>query len=101
MVRANKAHGFSLIARSMGIATGCHNGGWAPPAVRKGEGGCFFDEIQDLVEATERLHMDVQAGPQRGRMPWRPRSKSSLLPAEQDAEASRTRTARPTENSDP
>jgi hypothetical protein len=30
--------------------------------VREGEGGCLFDEIQDLVESTERLHMDVQAG---------------------------------------
>jgi hypothetical protein len=39
--------------------------------VRKGEGGCLFDEIQDLVEPTERLHMDVRAGPQRGRMPER------------------------------
>jgi hypothetical protein len=64
--------------------------------VRKGEVGCLFDEIQDLVEPTERLHMaeqhygerrhrkcrpvrersgtrsdTVQAGPQRSRMPER------------------------------
>jgi hypothetical protein len=26
--------------------------------------GCLFDEINDLVETTERLHIDVQAGPQ-------------------------------------
>jgi hypothetical protein len=43
----------------------------ATDAVREGEGGCLFDEIQDLVEPTERLHMEVQAGPQRGRMPER------------------------------
>jgi hypothetical protein len=35
--------------------------------VREGEIGCLFDEIQNLVEPIERLHMDVQAGPQRGR----------------------------------
>ena len=39
--------------------------------VREGEIGCVFDEIQNLVEPIERLHMDVQAGPQRGRTPER------------------------------
>ena len=39
----------------------------------QGEGGCVFDEIQNLVEPTERRHRDVRAGPQ----------------AEQDSEASR------------
>jgi hypothetical protein len=43
----------------------------ATDGVRKGEVGCLFDEIQNLVEPTERLHTDVQAGPQRGRMPER------------------------------
>lgn len=33
----------------------------------------FFDEIQDLVEPTERPHMDVRAGPQRDKMPERTR----------------------------
>jgi hypothetical protein len=39
----------------------------ATDEVREGEGGCLFDEIQYLLEPTERLHMDVQAGPQLGR----------------------------------
>src|ERR1700730_2480668 len=34
--------------------------------VRKGEVGCLFDEIQNLVEPTERQGMDGLAGPQRG-----------------------------------
>jgi hypothetical protein len=38
------------------------------PGEHMGEGGCIFDEIGNLVEPTERLHMDVQAGPQRSRM---------------------------------
>jgi hypothetical protein len=29
------------------------------PRVRKGEIGCVFDEIQNLVEPIERLDMDV------------------------------------------
>src|ERR1700722_11695714 len=36
--------------------------------VREGMVGCLFDEIQNLVEPTERLHTDVPAGPQRGRV---------------------------------
>jgi hypothetical protein len=45
----------------------------------RGEGGCFFDEIQDLFEPTERRDMDASAGPQRGRMPERrgPESRSA------------------------
>jgi hypothetical protein len=43
----------------------------ATDGVREGEVGCLFDEIHNLVEPTERLHTDVQAGPQRGRMPER------------------------------
>ena len=43
----------------------------ASTEIRKGEGGCLFDEIGNLVEPTERPHMDVRAGPQRGRMPER------------------------------
>jgi len=39
----------------------------ATDEVREGEGGYLFDEMQDLVEPTERLHMDVQARPQRSR----------------------------------
>jgi hypothetical protein len=34
-------------------------------AVRKGEVGCLFDEIRDLVEPTERRDMDGSTGPQR------------------------------------
>jgi len=52
---------------------------------REGEVGCLFDEIQNLVEPTERLHMDVQAGPQRGRMPerrGRARAPDSPVPGE-------------------
>jgi hypothetical protein len=45
-------------------AEGSRNGG-------EGEVGCLFDEIQNLVEPTERPHTDVRAGPQRGRMPER------------------------------
>ena len=33
--------------------------------------GCLSDEIQNLLGPTERLHTDVQSGPQRGRMPER------------------------------
>src|ERR1700728_4184241 len=43
----------------------------ATEGVGKGEVGCLFDEIQNLVEPAERLHTDVQGGPQRGRMPER------------------------------
>jgi hypothetical protein len=32
------------------------------PMSSEGEVGCLFDEIGNLVEPTERLHMDVQAG---------------------------------------
>jgi hypothetical protein len=32
--------------------------------VWKGEIGCLFDEIQNLVEPIERPRMDVRAGPQ-------------------------------------
>jgi hypothetical protein len=38
---------------------------------RKGEVGWLFDEVQNLVEPTERLHTDVEAGAQRGRTPER------------------------------
>ena len=34
----------------------------ATDAVREGEVGCFFDEIGNLVEPTERPDMDVPAG---------------------------------------
>jgi hypothetical protein len=53
--------------------------------VREGEGGWVFDEIQNLVEPTERLHRDVQPGPQRGRMPERrgqSHASDSRLPGE-------------------
>jgi hypothetical protein len=39
--------------------------------VRTGEVGCLFDEIQNLVEPTERRTIDSPAGPQRDRMPER------------------------------
>src|SRR5271157_808036 len=55
------------------------------PRVREGEVGCLFDEIAYLVEPTERLHMDVQAGPQRGTMPkrcGRARAPDSPVPGE-------------------
>jgi hypothetical protein len=49
--------------------------------VWKGKVGCLFDEIQHLVEPPERLHMDVEAGPQRGRMPeHRGQSRASGSP---------------------
>ena len=32
------------------------------PLSSKGEVACLFDEIGNLVDPTERLHMDVQAG---------------------------------------
>jgi hypothetical protein len=41
------------------------------PRIREGEVGCFFDDIGNLVEPTERPHKDVRTGPQRGRMPER------------------------------
>jgi hypothetical protein len=31
----------------------------------EGEGGCLFDEIGNLVDPTERLHMDGQDEPKR------------------------------------
>jgi len=37
----------------------------AQAEIWEGEAGCLFDEIGNLVEPTERLPMDVQAGPQR------------------------------------
>jgi hypothetical protein len=43
----------------------------ATDQVRKGEIGCLFVEIQNLVEPIERSHKDVGAGPQRGRIPER------------------------------
>jgi hypothetical protein len=43
----------------------------ATDEVREGEGGCLFDEIQNLVEPAERPHTEVRFGPQRGRMPER------------------------------
>jgi hypothetical protein len=49
------------------------------------EVGCLFDEIQDLVEPTERRTMDSPAGPQRGRMPerrGRSRASDSPVPGE-------------------
>lgn len=49
------------------LATGCRIGRQSGRV----EDGCLFDEISNLVEPTERLHMDVQAGPQRGRRPER------------------------------
>ncbi len=58
---------------------------WQRTQVREGEVGCLFDEIRNLVEPTERLHMDVQAGPQRGRMPkrcGRARASDSPVPGE-------------------
>jgi hypothetical protein len=33
-----------------------------PPVSGEGEGGCLFDEISNLGEPAERLHMDVQTG---------------------------------------
>jgi hypothetical protein len=80
----------------------------ATPEIRKGEAGCLFDEIRNLVEPAERLHMSkprcgerpdkdiwaslrtklgeaVQAGPQRGRTPercGRARSLNSPVPGE-------------------
>jgi len=54
---------------------------WQRTQVREGEVGCLIDEIQNLVEPIERLHMDVRAGPQRGRMPERRgRSRASGSP---------------------
>jgi hypothetical protein len=43
----------------------------------RGEVGCVFDEIGNLVEPNERPDMDVRGGPQRGRMPER-RGTNSL-----------------------
>jgi len=43
----------------------------ATDGIREGEVRCLLDEIQDLVEPTERRTMDGPAGPQRGRMPER------------------------------
>jgi hypothetical protein len=46
----------------------CRNGSKnASFEIRKGEGGCLFDEIHNLVEPTERRYKNVSAGPQRGR----------------------------------
>jgi hypothetical protein len=35
----------------------------ASTEIRKGEGGCLFDEIQDLVEPTERRTTESPARP--------------------------------------
>jgi hypothetical protein len=45
----------------------------------RGEGGRIFDEIGNLVEPTERPHMEIRAGPQRGRMPKRRGANSSTI----------------------
>jgi hypothetical protein len=42
----------------------------ATDEVRKGEIGCVFDEMQNLVEPIERRYMDVSAGPHRGSVSW-------------------------------
>ena len=67
----------------------CHMG-VATDEVREGEGGCLFDEIRDLVAPTERLHMDVQAGPQRRHEPKRSgRSRASDSPSSSEGRVSR------------
>jgi hypothetical protein len=41
--------------RKTGLPYSCGN-------ADEGEGGCIFDEIDNLVEPAERPHMDVRAG---------------------------------------
>jgi integrase len=64
----------------------------ATDEVRKGEGGCIFDEIGNLVEPTERRDKDGSAGPQRGRTPERSgRSQASGPPMPGEGRVSRMR----------
>jgi hypothetical protein len=61
------------------IATGRRNGAKnASFKIRKGEVGCLFDEIGNLVEPTERPHKDVRTGPQRRQDAGASRSESRL-----------------------
>jgi hypothetical protein len=72
----------------------------ATDEIREGEGGCLFDEIQNLVEPTERLHTDVQAGPQRGRTPER-RGQSHAFDSAMPGEGTMPERLGQTENTRP
>jgi TonB family protein len=49
-------------ARSLRIRKASRSRALDSPVPGEGKVGCLFDEIGNLVEPTERLHMDVQAG---------------------------------------
>jgi hypothetical protein len=67
----DRAIAYVVSGRRFGANRRCLLQDAATDAVREGEVGCLFDEIQHLVGPTERRTMDSQAGPQRSRMPER------------------------------